>query len=107
MFSEALARWRDLGIKVGMVRSIAGLGGVAVLQGRFEDAARLYAAATTQARSAGILYALGDAAELEQTVDYVRRQLEPDPFRGCLGRGRGTVGRRSVSDALQPSAADS
>ena len=106
MFSEALARWRDLGIKVGMVRSIAGLGGVAVLQGRFEDAARMYAAATTQARGAGILYALGDSVELEQTVDYVRRQLEPARFAAAWAAGEALSADQIISAALQPIAAD-
>ena len=107
MFSEAVARWRDLGIKVGLVRSIAGLGGVAVLQRRFEDAARLYASATKQARSAGILHALGDEAELEQTIDYVRRQLEPERFADAWAAGEALSADAAVGDALQSTAADS
>jgi len=42
---EALARWRELGLRVGLVRTLAGLAGVAAAQGELERATRLYAAA--------------------------------------------------------------
>jgi hypothetical protein len=103
-FTEALTCWQELGIWTGVVRSVSGLAWVAAAQGRFEQAARLYAAADAHAQVLGVMFATADLEAIDRTLVDLRARLQHDGFATAWACGEGMTLEQAAADALHPEA---
>jgi tetratricopeptide (TPR) repeat protein len=101
LLTEALERWRELGLRVGIVRCVVALADVAAAQGKFERAARLHAAASAELGGLVTRSTAADAADRDRAVAHLRAHLDESKLAAAWSAGQALSLDEAVSYALR------
>jgi tetratricopeptide (TPR) repeat protein len=98
LFADSLAAFSDLGDRRGMAESLEGLAGVAGVQGRPEQAARLFGSAEALRETIGAPLLPHDRSRYATTLAAAREQLDEDAWNQAWANGRAA----SVEEIVAP-----
>jgi hypothetical protein len=87
-FEESLAICREVGDKRGTAQNLEGLAALAVTQGQFERAARLFRAAEALREAIGTPLPPADRVEHDRSVAAIRTALGEEAFAAAGAEGR-------------------
>jgi predicted ATPase/class 3 adenylate cyclase len=87
LLREALALGEDYEDPMLVNGYVAAMGQVAMLQGRLEDAARLFGATDAFLRQAGVKFAPADQAQFDQNMELTERNLGKSAYATCFAEG--------------------
>ena len=104
-FQEGLELTQRLGPGLPQVRCLAGLAGVASLEGDWSRAARLFGAASAQAEAASTLLGPADRSLLDSRVAAVRNALGNAAFHAHWNAGRALPAALAIAEALSRASA--
>jgi hypothetical protein len=88
LFTDSLVGFHDLGYKRGVAQSLEGLAGVVGVQGRPEEAARLFGLADAIREAVGAPLLPTDRSRSAATLAAAREQLDADTWDRAWSQGR-------------------
>ncbi len=97
---ESLSMFREMGDKLGIIRCLDGLAGVAWARALPERAARMFGAAQGFRESIGAALPLADKHELDENVSAVRTHLGNEAMTAALTQGRAMTLEQAIEYAL-------
>jgi hypothetical protein len=102
LYEESLVLCRELGDKVGIIASLAGLGGLAVGAGgeEVERGARALGAVEALSESTGAVLEAADRSLYERNIARARAHLGEETFRRAWEEGRAMSMEEAVEYAL-------
>jgi hypothetical protein len=103
-FSQSLVLRRELGDKVGLAHTLAGLAGVAGAQGRSAQAARLFGAAEVLLDTIKAFLEPFDRAIYDRHVVAVRTSMDEAAFETAWAEGRVMPLDQAIAEALRVAA---
>jgi tetratricopeptide (TPR) repeat protein len=101
-----LADWQniELGMKVGITACLAGLSGVAGLEGQHERAARLLGAAQTLRAVFDLLQLPVQRSEIDRILEVAGAQIDEQVWAAALAEGQAMTPERALTYALEGTA---
>jgi predicted ATPase/DNA-binding XRE family transcriptional regulator len=100
LFVDSLAAFSDLGDRRGVAESLEGLAGVAGVQGRPEQAARLFGSAEALREAIGAPLLPHDHSRYATTLAAAREQLDEDAWKQAWATGRAASVEETVAPLL-------
>jgi hypothetical protein len=106
LLSEGLQRFKDVGTTIGVVYTLEGLASLAVAQGRFMHAVRVFAWADEMRGTIANARPSVEQADVDRDFASIRTQLDEAIIETARAEGRAMTLEQAIAYALEGSAVD-
>src|SRR5262249_46354609 len=100
IFEESQQRFKESGVKIGVVYALEGLASAAVMQGHLKQAARLFSWADEARKAIDDDRPPSEQADVDRDLATIRSQLDEAAFAAAQAEGRAMTMDQAIAYAL-------